>query len=160
MWTAGDMTKAGILREVDHPRQTVSLWIRNHLEGEGETVAVLSCYSSLPAQRRPGRLGTCHAGHVSRREAPSRQLQGRDSPAESKGEGWRTRGCGAGLRDRAPNDKGPDGAAHLMSLRARTTTNSARNIYPRTPSIITTYLQSPTGCNPSGVPPVNAVKLK
>ncbi len=48
-----------------------------------------------------------------------------------------------------------------MIFLASTTTKSARNRYPRTPSTITAYLQSPTGCKPvGGPPPVSAVKLK
>ena len=35
LWVAGDMNKADIAREVGYPRQTVSLWIRTHLENEG-----------------------------------------------------------------------------------------------------------------------------
>ena len=35
LWEVGGLSKADIAREVGYPRQTVSLWIRNHLESEG-----------------------------------------------------------------------------------------------------------------------------
>lgn len=49
---------------------------------------------------------------------------------------------------------------HLMSLRAKTTTNSAMNRYPSIASIIDRLLNQRPGSRLFGFPPVNVIKLK